>query len=587
MDPLVYINVNTQTSFSTDDNECEYDDCQESDEDERPQISSTSTHLETIEERLHDDDENEEEQQQQQPVESSTEEPQQYYENYKPTTTTPAAANQDDEAIPTSSNDNQVKQQQYQLNVLRDLLRIERQKNQQRKLNNNSMQQYLGQLQADYLCLQRELVETLELGHKIKAQKEAQISALDETLKEKNRLIEQLRDNLANLDESKIRSEFRELMEKQNKLFQLEKEQLKQQIENAEQQLMRERINNSQILQQFQTKLEEQMKAHENETAILKKNLSSLEADYEKLLNVPANLTIKNLKEEKSRMSCQLGELSLVLNESQNKYETLGKRIEGLLSEQEQIEAKNQEEMERLQQHCMDQRRANNEMKLMLEDRDEIVQIVQFNLQRSEKRVKNLLIALKGKEETYNELISQVNTKHEQELDKITGEMRSMERRLIDCQGELDRRQNEIMKLELERENQLESIRNDRDERLIKLQQEKSKLEKELKMIELKFAHEFEIKEHGSKMVEHLQKELQYFKEESKRLSLQLIKAEAKLASKQKELNGLNESLARLSKSLKRVKEWNGTARPAIVGGRSPAPAVRCSLTNKVHQQLV
>lgn len=542
MDALVYVNVDTQTSFSTTTDE-DTADYREDSPLREPFTNQSRTQLETIEERLHGDDENDEDgeaiglQQQQQP---HTNEP--LCDTHQATT-----IDQDQVERQRTVDMNQLEDQQRQLIVLRDLLRVERQKNHQRKLNNSAMQQYLTQLQSEYLKLQRELVETLELSHKIKAQKEAQIKALDETLVEKNKLIEQLKENLTNLDESKLRLEFKELMEKQNKLAELEKEQLRQQIDSTEQQLMRERVNNSQILQQFQSRLDEQLKAHEEESANMKRKLSAMENDYEKLLNEPQNLIIKNLKEEKSRLSCQLDELSLVLNESQSKYETLQKRIEGLLSEQEQIESTNQTEIERLQQYCAEQRRAYNEIKLQLDDRDEVVQIVQFNLQRSEKRVKNLLHAFKGKEETYKELINQLHDKHEQESSELKAELRSVECKLVDCQSELEKKQNEIMKLELERDNQLESIRNDRDERIIKLNQDKLKLERELKMTELKLAREFEDKENKSKQIEQYQRELHYFRGESKRLSIELTKVEAKLFSQQKEIKDLNESNKELS----------------------------------------
>lgn len=430
-----------------------------------------------------------------------------------------------------------------QLGLLRDLLKIERHNNEIRCQNNYSMQKYIQQLQADYLRQQQDLVEALELSHKVKAQKEAQISVIEDTLKEKDKLVCQLRENLENLNEANLRQEFQKSLERQDSLAKVQQDQLRNQISSLEQQLVHERVNNSQLLQQFQAKLDDQMRLHEQETVELRARLQANQTELDRLLGEPQNLVVKALRQDKSTLSSQVDELTMALEEARTKYDSLRRRMEAALAEQEQIEQKNQDELNRIQEQYVDQRRTLNELKLELEDKDEIVQILQFNLQRSEKRVKNLIGALKNKEEAYNGLVSQLELRHEQESERSNGTLRSIEKRLIECEAEMNKKQNEIVRLQLEHENQLESLRNDRDERLNRLSLDRVRLERELQGTELKLAKEAEKISHQCKLIDGLNKDVKQFKEESRRLSLELTKSEAKLYAKQQELDKLTNTI--------------------------------------------
>lgn len=425
------------------------------------------------------------------------------------------------------------------LDILRDLLSIERQKNEQRRDNNRAMQQYVKKLQNDYLQLQGDLLETLELCHKVKAQKEAQIESLNSTVNEKSQYIEQLKEKLQSLNVSRLREEFKEQMAKQNELAEVERQQLRDQIDTFEQQLVRERINSSQLLQQFQTKLDDQLKSNKLEIEQWSSKANHLELELERILSEPKNLVIKSLREEKSKLDCQLDELNLLVDDNRLKFDSLRKRLESLLSEQEIIEKRNFEEVQLLHEQQAQLKRHLGDTKLELDDKEEMMQILQFNLNRSEKRVKNLISTLKGKEAAYNELIGQLQVKQEQIIEKSSNSLKALERKVLDHASEVDRKQNEIVRLQMEHENQLDSIRNDRDQRVINLEQEKIKAERALQVCEIKLARELDDKEMRIKQVEQLQKEVLQFREESKRLSIELTKSEAKLYSKQQDLNQL------------------------------------------------
>lgn len=423
------------------------------------------------------------------------------------------------------------------LDLLRNLLASERRNNLQRHRNNQAMQQYIRHLQNDYLRSQQDVIEALELGRCVKAQKEAQLAALSSTVEEKDRLIEQLRLTIDNLDERKLREQFKGLLDKQKELAEAEKEQLRKQLEAIQQQLVGERVNNSQILQQFQAKLEEQLVTHDKETKTLRDQVANLEVKLERVLEEPKEIIIKELKEDKSRLALQLEDANLRSEESLKRFQSLKERLQGLVADQEQVEQKHNDELERFQAEQDQQRALLTQLKLKLEDKEELLQILQFNLDRCERRSKNLLNALKGKESAYKEMIGLMQVKHEEELERSTIELRACREKLVDLENELDNKRNQLIKLELEQENQLESIRNDRDQRIQKMVQERQKADRELQMAEIKLAHEKEELEIKNKQVNQLKKEVNQFKEESKRLSIELTKSEAKLCSKQKELN--------------------------------------------------
>lgn len=427
--------------------------------------------------------------------------------------------------------------QGHQLDLLKELLAVERRQNEQRRHNNSAMQQYLQKMQTEYLRLQRDLVEALELAHKIKSQKEAQLESLGETVKEKDRAIEKLKANLGGLDETKLREEFNALLAKQAQLARMEKQQMKEQVDKVEQQLIRERVANSQAIQQFQKKFDDERKFHENKVELAHKKLINLKLELNQVLNEPQNLVIRELKEEKSKLSNQVEELNLLLDENHAKYEQMRKRIENLLREQEQLERRSRDEIDKLHGQQVEQMRVLNETRLELEDKQEVAQFLQFNLQRSEKRVRNLLGALKSKETTFKETIGQLEVKHEQEIEKAANSLKATERKLIECESQLDKKQNELVKLQLEQESWLESTRSNRDQRVNKLMNDCQKATRELQTVEIKLALQLEEKEQKCKLIEQLQKEVGQFREESKRLSIGLTKCEAKLFSKQQELN--------------------------------------------------
>lgn len=423
-----------------------------------------------------------------------------------------------------------------QVDILRDLLRTERQLNERRATNNRALSNYINQLQSDYLSLQRDLIETLELSKKIRNQKEAQIASQLTTIAQKDALIEQLRHQLADLDESKLRTEFEARISKHQNLVRLECDQLRGQKEAIELQLHGERVNNCQLLQEFQSKLDEQAKVHERQVVRLNDRIAKLELELEQVLAEPKNQLIRQLKEEKSAMQGQIEDTAILLDESRAKYDSLSKRIECIMAEHERLKQSSQDEVEHLHGQYMQLRSRNNQMKLELVDKEEVIQVAQFNVERSERRVKNLIAALKGKESTYKELVSQIELRHEQEIERSAANIKSLERKLVEQNAQLDMKQNELVKLELEHENQMESLRNDRDHRLTRSANERQKLEREFQASELKLAREMADKEQQCQIIEQLQKESNQFREESKRLSIELTRCEAKLYSKTQEL---------------------------------------------------
>lgn len=441
-----------------------------------------------------------------------------------------------------------------QIDLLRDLLRTERQINERKSSNNQALSNYIRRIQSEYLSLQRDLIETLELSKKIRSQKEAQIKSQENTISEKDKLIEKLKNQIDNLDESKLRSEFDARLIKQQELANLECDQLRGQIDAIDQQLNAERVNSSNLLQEFQSKLDEQQKLFDKQAKRSSDKIVQLEAEIESILQEPKNQAIRALREEKSELLSNLEETSMELNDCKAKMESFSKRIECLLNEQERLRNSSQEEAGHMHEQYMLLRRQCNQMKLDLVDREETIQIANFNLQRSERRVKNLIGALKGKEATYREVLGQMETRHEQELERLRANLKSVERKSMDQSSQLDEKQNELVRLELERDNQLESMRNDRDQRVNKLMNEKQKVERDFQALEIKYAREKAEQEQVQQTIERLRAEGKQFKEESKRLSIDLTKCEAKLFSKTRELE---EAIRKLPENVEDIENRN------------------------------
>lgn len=430
-----------------------------------------------------------------------------------------------------------------QLQLLRDLLRIERHNNDRRRANNISLQQYIQQLQAEYLRQQNDLVEVLETSHKIKRQKQAQLDVMEQTLNEKDQLIQQLQMKVELLkDDGGLQKSFQDALEKQKETSRLEQEQLRAELEDMEQKMAQERVDNSKMLLRFEEKLEEKNKLHEQDLSKLRDRLQETQTELNRILDEPHSLIVKALREEKAKLEAQIDDLQSALETSQSKFEGLRDKIEKLVSEHEQVEQENQIEIGKLQERLNQQRRTINDLRLDLDDKQEVIHVLEFNLQRSEKRAKNLVGAMKAKETTYKEMIEQVELNSEQEIARYVNRSRDTEKRLLDCESELQSKQNDIVRLQLEHENQLESLRNDRDERLNKMSLEKQRLELELTSYQTQIAHQSNQVNERCETINYLKRELDIFKNQCQRLTNELTKSEANLKSKQYEVQAVLEA---------------------------------------------
>lgn len=482
-----------------------------------------------------------------------------YVADFDPTSPSePAGANQA-QAAPLPESSVQVdpvsrldEDDRHKVAILRQLLENERESNQRRRRNNAILQDHLAKLQAEYLELQRDLIQTLEMAHKIKEQKSAQLESTNELVREKDIIIQRLRETMDNLDESKVRQEFEVSMSKQKQLLNLQQQQLQDQITTLSSQLEIEQAKSSSLIIVHRKELDEARAKYEEEVGRLTNKCQQIQQDYDRVLEEPKNSIIKSLREDKCHLENQIDELNSIIHQGQLKYDSIKSRMQDLMDEFETVKRESEEEVEKSLELQLRQRQTINQLEMELEDKDEVIQIVQFNLQRSEKRVKNLLSALKNKESTYEELIHDLQMKYEEELEKSVVQKRLLERKAIDLDDEVNKKQNEIVRLELEHANQIDSLKNDRDQRVQKLTSEKQKLERDLQGIDLRLAEEVQDKEHLNEQLQILQKDLNQFKEASKRLSIEVTKTEARLYSKQQELQQLLERHANCRPNLDR-----------------------------------
>ena len=227
---------------------------------------------------------------------------------------------------------------QDQIRMLRDLLRLERDDSARRQSNNAAMQNYVQQLQRDFLRQQRELLDALEFSQRLKSQNESQIRAVEATLAEKDKHIEQLQKQLASLDEDKLNSQFKATLDKQKQMFNLREQQFQTQLKQLEEQLTNEQNSSASVLSQCQTRLGDQLKAHERELAAARSCSDELQIQLNQLVNEPQNLVIKTLREECAQLRGQLEGSQTIHCEFKSKYEQLERKLENLLAEQEQLE---------------------------------------------------------------------------------------------------------------------------------------------------------------------------------------------------------------------------------------------------------
>lgn len=455
---------------------------------------------------------------------------------------------------------------EQRLELMRRLLRAEREENQKLSNISQSKQKQIKQLQQDYLRLQRDLVDTLELSRKLAGQKTAQIETLEKTVAEKSRLVENLTNNLDYLSEEQVRKEFSSLLEKQKSLCNIELEQVREQKATCEQQLLRERVQSSELLQQFQAKIDDQIRAREEIESKLSNKIDALKAELQELLSRPQNSIIKSLQEDKSKLETDTNKLQLLLDKSQSQQRDSIKQVEELLLEHEHLKQMNNEQLEKLQDEISSLKQQNQQLSMNIESKQDEAQILDFNLQRTERRVKNLIGVLKTKESSYKDIIDRNEIKHEEQLEKLTAQCKSLEKQLINQNSELDSKQNELVKVQLEHENQLESLRSDRDQRLAKVNKLKSKLERDLQTAEIRLAREIDYRELNCKELEQALKDAEHFREESRRLSIELTKSDAKLFNKERELSSLLNEMAGIKEAAAAMNEQRQGDEQSLTG---------------------
>lgn len=372
-------------------------------------------------------------------------------------------------------------QNNLKIELLQNLLITERKKHDLRRKNNKTMRTFLERLQDDYLRLQQELVDAFELGHKIKARKDAQLEAAQQTIDEKEKTIAKLREQIAAVDDMRLRSEFDSLAEKQRKLFEIEREALKSQLKSLESQIVNERRNNSQLLSDFQHKFDEKALADDKEIASLRAKLATKETELLNLLNQPTNEALRELRAQNQFLSGKLEEYKHLFENCHVKYETIKQRLEMLIVENEQNDEKNYEELQKLQMLYTEQRRQVGQISLDLQDKEEALHMLTFSLNRSEQRAKNLLVALKGKEELHESLMSKQSAESSASIEKLSNELGEVRQQLSNCRSELNDKSNELTRLGLEHASQTELLKSSGDEQARLLESKLALLEQKLK----------------------------------------------------------------------------------------------------------
>lgn len=437
----------------------------------------------------------------------------------------------DENDIPISKKDKTLEMEQ-QNELLRDLLLVERRHNGLRAENNKQLSNYIFKLESEYLDLQRNLIATLEMAKRSKSQLDSQIEQLEITIKEKDRLIDGLKCHLESLDESKLKSQFESRVDQQRQLAKVELAQVESKCESLEKQLKLESAKNSQLVEEFKLKLEDREKSHEEIRAKVEEKFINLKREMEQILLEPKNELIRSLREEKLSLESRLEEDKILLNESRAKQESLGKRVQAMLREMETNRINWEEESGNLQAEILEQRRLCKQLKLELVDKEDQLELNQFSLERAQSRVSSLLDALKSKEAAYGQLVENLGARHEQEKEKLNISLRLLERQVCEQTSELEKRSNELARFEMKHDNELEQIRNDRDDRLSKLDVELAALKVELDSCKSNLVARKSAIELKDRSIEQLQSDANQAQQEAERLSLVVSKLEARLTTK-------------------------------------------------------
>ena len=234
---------------------------------------------------------------------------------------------------------------------LQKLLAEERHRSEQRKTNYSTLKSEHVKLQKDFLGLQSEMKQVLEETKFIKDKKDNELEHLLKQLDERDKIIERFRNELKERDPQVIKDHFaQELhepikrLEKERDFLIREKDKLGYELKIAKQKIAYLEKENLDGIERVKL-------AYEAEINLIRKEKEELRLKLIEVSQTPDAQKLLNLSQENSKLHNKVKNFQATIDEAEQQYRKIQKKIEMLLIEQEKNEKEyeNQNELHNLQ----------------------------------------------------------------------------------------------------------------------------------------------------------------------------------------------------------------------------------------------
>lgn len=315
---------------------------------------------------------------------------------------------------------------------LQSLLAEERERSEQRRLNYTRLKEEHIKLQKDFLTLTGELKNIL---HEDKLKEERltlQIDHVTKLVSEKDRLIQDLREEVASRDPSKIREKLSFELKEPLRRLQLEKEQVTRECEKLTYDLKVSHLKVTQLEKEITDAIERTKLTFVAEINCLKREKEELKVTIAELSKLPDNQKLSTLMEENCRLKSKLTQNKVSLEESQINYNKICNRFDLLISQIETRDVENETLLSTLKNEVNSAR--------------EQIQVKEATIRSQNRRLDELTDSFdrvkRQLTETQEEL-TLVKSKYQSDLDMIRGEKETLRTQVT----QLTEQSNEYLKM--------------------------------------------------------------------------------------------------------------------------------------------
>ena len=408
---------------------------------------------------------------------------------------------------------------------LQALLAEERERSEQRKLNYSRLKDEHIKLQKDFLTLTGELKTVLHEGKLKEERLTLQNDHLSKLLNEKDRMIDDLKSEIASRDPSVVREKLIFELKEPIRRLEIEKEQLEREKERISYELKVSQVKVNHLEKEITEAIERTKLTFESELNCLKKEKEQLKVTISELSKSPDNQKLTSLLEENSRLKSKLTQSKIALEESEFNYSKVYNRLESLVSQIESRDLENESILATLKNQINTSREESEEKDTIIRASKRELNSLTDHLERTQRQLNEAsaeLTATKSKYQSELEELSREKDTLKTQLTEVANEaaeylkMRDRIRveyeKLKEC---LDEERKDLASFKLTSENNLTRLRtciqeerNVNANKISQLEKSLEELKKENSKLKSRVVHLTEIREKLTSKLKSIEKSI-------------------------------------------------------------------------------